>query len=295
LKRWLEFAGEAHREASGVIRPDIWDDQVEDVIEFYAAWVTQRGNYSDDRQKLMRLLAGRKNLRDFEPAKGRAGVPKSSLDGQRESVLRDGDRANWPRRLRLSKGEQLDVVGITKRLGKKIGESHPTYSSVARIAAETWLQGKREHQKFADFRTACGEVPGLNRVAEQAFGYFPFEGTVIFRDRHSDLVDELGPESKPKLEVVAKLLKELGGEPNPYLAVLVADGDKMGAAISTLASPEEHRIFSSTLAEFATEAKTIVEKHNGVLVYAGGDDVLAFLPVDKCLRCARKLHSDFGE
>ena len=36
----------------------------------------------------MRLLAGRKNCRDFLPAKGDAGVPKSSLDGQRESVLK---------------------------------------------------------------------------------------------------------------------------------------------------------------------------------------------------------------
>jgi CRISPR-associated protein Cmr2 len=30
-------------------------------------------------------------------------------------------------------------------------------------------------------------------------------------------------------------------------------------------------------------------------VYAGGDDVLAFLPVDKCLECSRKLHDAFGE
>ena len=30
----------------------------------------------------------------------------------------------------------------------------------------------------------------------------------------------------------------LGAEPDPYVAVLVADGDKMGAAISSLASPD---------------------------------------------------------
>ncbi len=294
-QRWHKCAIEAHCEASGVIRQDIWDDQVTDVIEFYAAWVASSADYRADRGTLMRLLAGRKSCRDFLPAKGRAGVPKSSLDGQRETVLKVGDRANWPRRLRLSKGEQLDVVGITKRLGKKAGESHPTYSSVARIAAESWLHGKRSHSKFSEFKSACGEVPGLNRVAEQAFGYLPFEGTLVFKDRHPDLVDELGPEAKQKLEAVAKLLKELGGEPNPYLAVLVADGDKMGAAISALDSPKANREFSNTLAGFADSARAIVTKHNGVLVYAGGDDVLAFLPVDKCLGCARELHDDFGE
>ncbi len=83
---WLSFAEEAWREASGVIQSDIWNDQVGDVIEFYAAWVARSTDYLRDRAFLMRLLAGRKNCRDFLPAKGRAGVPKSSLDGQRESV-----------------------------------------------------------------------------------------------------------------------------------------------------------------------------------------------------------------
>ena len=32
-----------------------------------------------------------------------------------------------------------------------------------------------------------------------------------------------------------------------------------------------------------------------MLVYAGGDDVLAFVPVDKCLTCSRELHDKFGE
>jgi len=61
-----------------------------------------------------------------------------------------------------------------------------------------------------------------------------------------------------------------------------------------LADAEANREFSMTLAGFAAEAQQIVTKHNGVLVYAGGDDVLAFLPVDQCVSCARKLHDDFG-
>ena len=65
-RQWHEFAEEAMREASGAIRRDIWTDQVEDVIEFYAAWMPQTGrdNYGGDRGRVMRLLAGRKNCRD---------------------------------------------------------------------------------------------------------------------------------------------------------------------------------------------------------------------------------------
>ena len=48
---------------------------------------------------------------------------------------------------------------------------------------------------------------------------------------------------------------------------------------------------------FAREAKAIVEgpEHRGTLVYSGGDDVLAFLPVDTCLACAAGLHGKFAE
>lgn len=37
--RWRKFANDAKNIASGVIRDEIWLDQVCDIIEFYAAWV----------------------------------------------------------------------------------------------------------------------------------------------------------------------------------------------------------------------------------------------------------------
>ena len=58
-KRWLEFAEDARSEASGVIRTDIWEDQVDDVIEFYAAWVPRSDNYQHDRARVIRERADR--------------------------------------------------------------------------------------------------------------------------------------------------------------------------------------------------------------------------------------------
>ena len=65
--------------------------------------------------------------------------------------------------------------------------------------------------------------------------------------------------------------------------MLVADGDRMGAAISEIGDMKGHQDFSSTLSEFAGKAKKVVESFHGVCVYTGGDDVLAFLPLDTCL------------
>jgi CRISPR-associated protein Cmr2 len=49
------------------------------------------------------------------------------------------------------------------------------------------------------------------------------------------------------------------------------------------------------LAKFAGGARRVVNAHNGVLVYAGGDDVVAFVPKDRCLDSALALHDLFDQ
>jgi CRISPR-associated protein Cmr2 len=82
-------------------------------------------------------------------------------------------------------------------------------------------------------------------------------------------------------------------EPQPYLAILVADGDRMGELISRQDDPEAHRRLSKSLDEFAQEARKIVPKYRGFMVYSGGDDVLAFLPVNQAVACAKELSEAF--
>jgi CRISPR-associated protein Cmr2 len=300
--RWREFADAVYRDYQGVIRADIWDDQVGDVIELYAAWVSSSPQtYKADRAKLMRLLAGRKSCRDFLPARGRSGVPKSSLDGLRESVLLPPGK--WPersrRRLRVREGEQLDVVAMVKRTA--VGS--PPYPSVARVAADPWLRGVGRN-RLAPLADACKQlrtdvVHQLDTSVGQGHpGYadFPFEGTPVFRSRYSEFLRETDlseSDLEPLLRALAPLVRDFG-EPSPYLAVLVADGDHIGQALSQLDSASDHRAFSQALADFAGQARQIIHEHNGILVYAGGDDVLAFVPVDHCLPCARALHDKFG-
>ena len=195
-------------------------------------------------------------------------------------------------RLRIREGEQLDVVGLVKRVA---GGTQP-YPSVARVAADPWVRGN--HARLTDVITACRQlgdqvIRPLNTTTHPQFAAFPFEGTAVFPSRHHELEEETEVETDG-LRQLRDALAHLA-QPEPYLAVLIADGDKMGEAISRLDSPTKHREFSQALAGFADEARRITNAHNGVLVYAGGDDVLAFVPVDKCLDCARKLHDKFAE
>lgn len=59
-------------------------------------------------------------------------------------------------------------------------------------------------------------------------------------------------------------------------------------------SPSYHLQFSEALGNFAIHcAASIVEGHQGRLIYCGGDDVLALLPADCALECAQDLNRAF--
>lgn len=95
----------------------------------------------------------------------------------------------------------------------------------------------------------------------------------------------------------AVLQRSADKDPQPvsaYYAILVADGDSMGALLSQRDTEAAHHELSRRLDAFAQEARRIVHGHDGQAVFAGGDDVLAFLPVTTALACGRELAKAFG-
>ncbi|HRF96639.1 MAG TPA: type III-B CRISPR-associated protein Cas10/Cmr2, partial [Aggregatilineales bacterium] len=80
-------------------------------------------------------------------------------------------------------------------------------------------------------------------------------------------------------------------------AVLHMDGDGMGRNLSAIRELKLHQQFSQKLAEFAdVHVPRIIQEfggENATLVYAGGDDVLALLPLRNALNCANELQKTF--
>src|SRR5262249_43031195 len=113
---WREaVAAPVKTRCAGLIADGIdaaWDEQIGTFLEFTAAWVPLDGrSYPEARRAVEGALAARRNCRDFQPWRHlRGSVPKSSLDGERESVLRPPrDRERhlvWKYRIDGS-GEQL--------------------------------------------------------------------------------------------------------------------------------------------------------------------------------------------
>ena len=94
--------------------------------------------------------------------------------------------------------------------------------------------------------------------------------------------------------VVGKAIPKIETLDDKYLAVIAVDGDKMGATLSGLAEEKDHREFSKRLAEFAMSAKEKMPER-GVLLYSGGDDVLAVVPAKTAIDTARELAEAFAE
>jgi CRISPR-associated protein Cmr2 len=81
-----------------------------------------------------------------------------------------------------------------------------------------------------------------------------------------------------------------------YYAILLMDGDNMGHWFSG-ENKEDFSCISERLAHFSQQVvpKIVEQDYNGRLVYAGGDDVLAFVPVEEALSVAQALRFAFSD
>jgi CRISPR-associated protein Cmr2 len=292
-----EVAAPVKTKCAGLLAQNIdavWNEQIDSFLEFAASWLPL-GDYGETRRQLEQAIAGRKLLRDFDPwTQGRGNVPKSSLDGARESVLRRRTAPDSTCRIAIS--EQLDAVGLVKRAGGEPDQFVP----VVNVALASWLARASQvaSTELDALKTACRDA-GISRVARTdlpCVSPFAFDGSVLLPSRWRPVFDEQGLQGAAEAwgrQHIRPLFRKLD-EPYPYVACLVADGDRTGRAIDRLGSADAHRAFSSSLAGFAHAARRVVEQqHRGALVYAGGDDVLAFVALPEALACADALRTAF--
>jgi CRISPR-associated protein Cmr2 len=302
-QRLLTTAERVRARRASILAPDAaaaWDEQIATHTEFVACWrPILAGNYKAALEAVEGDLAARKGLREFHQwDTQREGVPKSSLDGARETVLRrfeaDREPADW-RTLRISRGEQLDAIGLVKRAGGEPEQFVP----IANIALAAWIEeaSRRAAGPLDALRSACKQahVPQTRRDLRWV-ARFPFDAHVLQPARWEALAQECGLaiDDTWGRTHVEPLLAAMP-QPFPYVAALVADGDHMGRTLSQIEDPEQHRQFSARLAEFAGQARAIVEGPDvrGILIYAGGDDVLAFVTLPDALACAARLRAAF--
>jgi CRISPR-associated protein Cmr2 len=216
--------------------------------------------------------------------------------------------------VRLRERERLSAVALVKR-----------FSGPCHLAGELGLH--RESLRIDDTATIAA-VEWLDRAGIDPAGVRQrhrkkgWSGQWIhWPHRRFDDEDEC-PEDVWELIERARKHQDLG-KPPTYYAILVIDGDDLGGWLRGDNSPPVrevlhpdlvryfeslggatrdgldarrpvgpalHAAISSALANFALHvAPDVVARHNGILVYSGGDDTLALLPTSQALACAKAL------
>lgn len=324
--RWQDIAGVARIAGeslfpggSSEIDPEIWDQQLNEPLEIFATWwpVAKEEDLEDPERypkhiaQLEELLARRKLSRLFHPSplslEQSQHREKSSLDGRRESVLSPRLPGKVRRRWGLNEREALDAVGLVKRLGGRF-DHEGTFTPLTRLAIDPWVS-RLDNDTQNQLRGWLNN-PTLNqerlvsRVTADLYQALPWDGQLLYPFRLDAALADLKAEADNNQNLI-KALTELReqlqpvwkefGNPPTAVAVLAADGDKMGERISGLKTLIEHQRFSQALSRFARTLPKEVEKTGrGQVIYAGGDDLLAVLPVPACLKCAQAVHDAFG-
>lgn len=105
-------------------------------------------------------------------------------------------------------------------------------------------------------------------------------------------------DNQPAAQQVLKQLQNLRRSanlqelPSPYYAILLMDGDQLG---KHMGDKDKQTPISKALNAFTRDAGSVVRDHNGFLIYAGGDDVLALLPLEDALPAAAALQKSYKE
>lgn len=287
------------------------EQQIAALVEFSWVALPLGNNYKDTLQLLEHLMASRKNTRNFGEVTWGTNAPKSSIDGERESVIaedlyplpneRTTNPASYEAKVRslyqkfgINVGERLSGVDILKRHGQKgVDSRFPSTSHMAAIPVFNYLLGmntkeqskNKVAQSWDTYIANLNTIPAAqeyirNEVTPKSQKIFEdYDGSLLFAERFNDAL--VGDDLKKAQQFLHTFLQPFLGSkvPIPYYAILHADGDAMGKFINATHKMEEHQDISEKLTRFAGNVNSIVENHQGALVYSGGDDVLAFLPL----------------
>lgn len=294
----------------------IWERQIEHIWNVF--WVTaeEQSGYGEAYERARDALDAVKRSRLFD-ACDEPGI-KDTLSGQREA-LHPADQTSYravkrfwktvaghqqigPSKLRPEGRERLDAIGAVKRFCSIArGQQFPSTSTIAALDFIERAKGKAL-AALKDYREVVATL-GVYQVGNDP--HWPFDGDLLHeetltRERLKDSYD-LQEINAQKLNDARQALRALhkaaGGAPSPYYALLILDGDNMGSRIGACLKQDEpveaHRQLSQSLSNFSAAVAGIVPAE--CLIYNGGDDVMAFLPLGWALDIAQKLAAAFEE
>lgn len=222
---------------------------------------------------------------------------------------------NALRDFELRENERLCALALVKRLYPKMKTLFPegfegikNWRSTVYVGAIPWINEvleKKPDETLAYVQALTAKAPHIThekphektRPAQFAFldaNYFHVDAVknpkATFTDERSAVDSKERAEFQKQLKgLYGQQEKDPIGPPASFYALLLMDGDRVG----NLLAERGGTYVSESLARFTDQVQGIVDKHWGSTVYAGGDDVLAMVPVPNVLECAWELRAAY--
>ncbi len=321
-KVWKRFVEPVAGQGNGT--QGIWDRQVASFWE--TAWVigADPGNGQDyawlDRRKNWRThrspVEGGDHCMLMGDWQELSGFIRSRERGKQDALWRtlktrvDKESGNP---LQLDENERLCAMALIKRLFPHVanealgwtpswdGQHALWWPSTPRLAAAGWLRhawtsARAEAEAFAKLaeRTKGGLMePSLadGNVLSQVPGAL-LHRSGIENARPDELAgnDSDAEATRGNLLQAHKALSDKAREPSAFYALLLMDGDSVGALLRS----QESKV-TKGLARFSSQVETAIRQQGGNTIYAGGDDVLALLPLEGAVPAALALRRAYRD
>ena len=301
--KWVEIAGAVRSRLKAELDHDWagWD----------RLWDAQIGSYFDFRATAFRLadadheaLLGRESVRRFEPIKSLGWCGNAKPGSWQNSVEISAMLMDTSSRIRHI--PDYKVEGDVPQKCTLLG----TYEQMGPAKLS---ESRRFFEEGLHFEKGTDRLCAISLTKRFAFRHFFKQQLDIDPDDY-------------QFPSTTDLCRRSGSD-HRYYALLSMDGDQMGQWLSGVnsprirellhpkitawherngnvrealdlprpVSPALHAAISEALNRFATRlVPEIIAAHNGVVIYAGGDDVLAALPLNSALQCAHALRKAFS-
>lgn len=307
----------------------IWDAQVQNFWQINwvvgsredandksdAAWLGQRKNW---RSYLPSAQAGDKCtlMGQWQELSGYIRAQQKRQDNKQADFWKKLRKDSGIKVLDLGDNERLCAIALIKRLFPYVAQETigwqldvQSWPSTSYFAAVPWLRAIQENvtdaeplrkaaQDYHDLvkqtiKGSSGHNAALTCLESSSLRDFQrLDGQLYYHhsienDKEHSYNGEAQQAKRTlqaQLDTIAQLV---GHRPSPFYALLMMDGDSLGKLLQQ--EGVEAQDISLALAAFTAEVEPIVRSHCGKTIYAGGDDVLALLPLDRALDAASKL------
>lgn len=275
------------------------------------AWLDQRKNWRTHRPPVeggdhCMLLMG-----DWQELSGFVRAREWGRQDAFWRMLKTHVDATSGNPLQLDENERLCAMALIKRLFPHVanevlgwtpswdGQQPLRWPSTPRLAAAGWLRhawssARPEAEAFVKIaKAAKGGLmePSLGdgNVLSQVPGAL-LHRSGIENARSDELAGNDGEAEaiRGNLLQAYKALADKAGEPSAFYALLLMDGDGVGALLRSQESS-----VAAGLACFSSQVDAAIRQHGGNTIYAGGDDVLALLPLEGAVPAALALRKAY--